>query len=92
MAETNTENHKKLKNPHTAGKISSALVRNDLEKKKGTTVSLKELFVATRARNPECSYKDSNEDTISKICNKSKKGYKKWRNKGEPFSKMLLQI
>lgn len=67
MAEINTENRKKLKNPHTAGKISFALVRNDLGKKKGTTVSLKELFVATRARHPERSYKDSNEDTISKI-------------------------
>ncbi|KAH0764731.1 hypothetical protein KY285_000602 [Solanum tuberosum] len=67
MSETNTKNRKKLKNPHTAGKISFALVRNNLEKKKETFVSLKELFVVTRTRHPERLYKDTNEDTISKI-------------------------
>ncbi|KAH0695871.1 hypothetical protein KY289_013353 [Solanum tuberosum] len=67
MAETNTRNRKKLMNPHTAGKISFALVRNNLEEKKESTVSLKELFVVTRTRHPERSYKGSNEDTISKI-------------------------
>ncbi|XP_006346845.2 uncharacterized protein [Solanum tuberosum] len=67
MSETNTKNRKKLKNSHTAGKISFALVRNNLEKKKETSVSLKELFVVTRTRHPERLYKDTNEDTISKI-------------------------
>ncbi|KAH0752131.1 hypothetical protein KY285_005279 [Solanum tuberosum] len=67
MAETNTRNRKKLMNPHTAGKISFALVRNNLEEKKESTVSLKELFVVTRTRHPERSYKGSNEETISKI-------------------------
>ncbi|KAK6777516.1 hypothetical protein RDI58_024233 [Solanum bulbocastanum] len=69
MSETNTKNRKKLKNPHTVGKISFALARiNDLEKKKKeTVVSLEELFAVTRTRHPECLYKDSNEDTISKI-------------------------
>ncbi|KAH0644644.1 hypothetical protein KY284_032528 [Solanum tuberosum] len=67
MAETNTRNRKKLMNPHTAGKISFALVRNNLEEKKESTVSLKELFVVTRTRHPERSYKGSNEDTITKI-------------------------
>ncbi|KAH0765163.1 hypothetical protein KY285_001034 [Solanum tuberosum] len=67
MAETNTKNQKKLKNPYTAGKINFALVRNDLEKKRESSISLKELFAVTRTRHPERLYKDSNEDTISKI-------------------------
>lgn len=67
MAKTNTKNRKKSKNPHACGKISFALVWNDLEKKKESDVSQKELFVVTRERHPERLYKDSNEDTISKI-------------------------
>ncbi|KAH0633239.1 hypothetical protein KY284_036025 [Solanum tuberosum] len=30
MSKTNSENRKKLKNPHTVGKKSFALIRNDL--------------------------------------------------------------
>ncbi|XP_049381310.1 uncharacterized protein LOC125845847 [Solanum stenotomum] len=67
IVETKCRNRKKLMKPHTAGKISFALVRNNLEKKKESNVSLKELFLVTRTRHPECSYKDSNEDSISKI-------------------------
>ncbi|XP_059277554.1 uncharacterized protein LOC132031599 [Lycium ferocissimum] len=66
MSKTNAENRKKLLNPHTVGKKSFALVRNKLEKTKGN-VSLKEIFVETRARKPGRLYKESNEDTTSKI-------------------------
>ncbi|KAH0714998.1 hypothetical protein KY284_007903 [Solanum tuberosum] len=76
MAETKSRNRKKLMKPHTAGKISFALVRNNLEKKKESNVSLKELFLVTRTRHPERSYEDSNEDSISKIEGKVNKGMK----------------
>ncbi|XP_060177728.1 uncharacterized protein LOC132607650 [Lycium barbarum] len=66
MSKTNTENRKNLLNSHTVGKKSSALVRNKLEKTKGN-VSLKEIFVETRARKLGRLYKESNEDTTSKI-------------------------
>ncbi|KAH0661696.1 hypothetical protein KY284_026627 [Solanum tuberosum] len=69
MSKTNSENRKKLKNPHTVGKKSFALVRNDLEKERKTndTSSPKEFFVITRKRKPNRSYKDTDEDTTSKI-------------------------
>ncbi|KAH0689134.1 hypothetical protein KY289_016492 [Solanum tuberosum] len=69
MSKANSENQKKLKNPHTVGKKSFALVRNDLEKERETndTPSPKEFFVVTRKRNPNRSYKDTDEDTASKI-------------------------
>ncbi|XP_049414598.1 uncharacterized protein LOC125877309 [Solanum stenotomum] len=69
MSKANSENRKKLKNPHTVGKKSFALVRNDLEKERETndTPSLKEFFVVTRKRKPNRSYKDTDEDATSKI-------------------------
>nr|XP_016440143.1 PREDICTED: uncharacterized protein LOC107765940 isoform X3 [Nicotiana tabacum] len=69
MSKTNIENRKKLKNPHTAGKRSFALVRSKLEKDKTTPDPLlpKEVFVATRKRKVGRSYNSSDEDTISKI-------------------------
>ncbi|XP_049400459.1 uncharacterized protein LOC125864480 [Solanum stenotomum] len=66
MSETNTKNRKKLKNPHTAGKKSFALVRNKLVRKK-KTVSSKDLFVVSRTRKPGRLYEASNENTTSKI-------------------------
>lgn len=48
-SEINKENRKKLMDPHTDGKISFALICNELEKTK-EHVSLKEMFVARRAR------------------------------------------
>ncbi|KAH0685606.1 hypothetical protein KY284_016159 [Solanum tuberosum] len=67
MAETNTRNRKKVDESPHCRENKFALVRNNLEEKKESTVSLKELFVVTRTRHPERSYKCSNEDTISKI-------------------------
>ncbi|WMV53470.1 hypothetical protein MTR67_046855 [Solanum verrucosum] len=69
MSKANSENRKKLKNPHTVGKKSFALLRNDLEKERETndTPSPKEFFVVTRKRKPNRSYKDTDEDTASKI-------------------------
>ncbi|KAM3320032.1 hypothetical protein P3S67_007232 [Capsicum chacoense] len=67
MSKTNTENWKKLVNPHTTGKKSFALVRNKLENKKRESLSLKEMFAVTRARKPDRTYKSSNKDTSSKI-------------------------
>ncbi|WMV24701.1 hypothetical protein MTR67_018086 [Solanum verrucosum] len=69
MSKANNENRKKLKNPHTVGKKSFALVRKDLEKERETndTPSPKEFFVVTRKRKPNRSYKDTDEDTTSKI-------------------------
>nr|XP_016466702.1 PREDICTED: uncharacterized protein LOC107789417 isoform X1 [Nicotiana tabacum]XP_016466703.1 PREDICTED: uncharacterized protein LOC107789417 isoform X1 [Nicotiana tabacum]XP_016466704.1 PREDICTED: uncharacterized protein LOC107789417 isoform X1 [Nicotiana tabacum]XP_016466705.1 PREDICTED: uncharacterized protein LOC107789417 isoform X1 [Nicotiana tabacum]XP_016466706.1 PREDICTED: uncharacterized protein LOC107789417 isoform X1 [Nicotiana tabacum]XP_016466707.1 PREDICTED: uncharacterized pro len=51
------ENRKKLKDPHTVGKTSFLVIRNELEKTK-ESVSLKDIFVATRARKPGRLYKD----------------------------------
>ncbi|XP_060182249.1 uncharacterized protein LOC132611909 [Lycium barbarum] len=51
MSKTNTENRKKLLNPHTVGKKGSALVRNKLEKTKGN-VSLKEILWKQEQGNP----------------------------------------
>ncbi|XP_019234014.1 PREDICTED: uncharacterized protein LOC109214539 isoform X1 [Nicotiana attenuata] len=69
MCQINIENRKKLKNPHTAGKRSFALVRSKLEKEKETSdpLSAKEVFVATRKRKAGRSYKCSDDDTTSKI-------------------------
>lgn len=69
MSERNTKNRKQLMNPHTAGKTSFAVRRNNLEKEKESPdeVSSKEFFVATRSTKPDRVYKDSNKDTISKI-------------------------
>ncbi|XP_060209187.1 uncharacterized protein LOC132636365 isoform X2 [Lycium barbarum] len=69
MSKINVENRKKLKNPHTVGKKSFAIVRNELAKEMETSdpLSLEEIFVATRKRKPGRSYKDSDEDTTSKI-------------------------
>ncbi|XP_009797498.1 uncharacterized protein [Nicotiana sylvestris] len=55
MSEINIENRKKLKNPHTVGKTSFVVIRNNLEKEKNTSdpLSLREFFVATRTRNLE---------------------------------------
>ncbi|KAH0700764.1 hypothetical protein KY290_010262 [Solanum tuberosum] len=74
MSERNTKNRKKWMNPHTAGKTSFAVIRNNLEKEKESPdeLSAKELFVATRSRKPGRVYKDSNEDTISKIAEMEK--------------------
>nr|XP_009761531.1 PREDICTED: uncharacterized protein LOC104213693 [Nicotiana sylvestris] len=69
MSQINIENRKKLKNPHTAGKRSFALVRSKLENDKETSdpLSAKEVFVATRKRKDRRSYKCSDEDITSKI-------------------------
>lgn len=66
MSDINTENRKKLKNPHTAGKTSFAVVRSALEKEKNTSepLSLREFFVTTRARKHRRSYKESDEDCM----------------------------
>nr|XP_016457726.1 PREDICTED: uncharacterized protein LOC107781523 isoform X3 [Nicotiana tabacum] len=70
-SEINKENRKKQQDPHTAGKTSFALIRNELEKTK-ESVSLKEMFVATRARKPGRVYKDSDDNTTSKIAEMEK--------------------
>ncbi|XP_019253004.1 PREDICTED: uncharacterized protein LOC109231827 [Nicotiana attenuata] len=69
MSKTSIEKRKKLKNPHTAGKRSFALVRSKLEKEKETSdpLSAKEVFIVTRKRKVGRSYKSSDEDTTSKI-------------------------
>ncbi|XP_075101130.1 uncharacterized protein LOC107781523 isoform X1 [Nicotiana tabacum] len=70
-SEINKENRKKLMDPHTAGKTSFAVIRNELEKTK-EPVSLKEMFVATRSRKPGRAYKHSDENTTSKIAEMEK--------------------
>ncbi|XP_059302824.1 uncharacterized protein LOC132054881 isoform X2 [Lycium ferocissimum] len=59
----NTENRKKLRYPHTVGKTSFAIIREENPE----ALSSKEFFVATRRRKPGRVYKDSYEDTASKI-------------------------
>ncbi|KAH0773723.1 hypothetical protein KY290_010860 [Solanum tuberosum] len=46
--------------------------KNEKEKESPDELSAKELFVATRSRKPGRVYKDSNEDTISKIAKMEK--------------------
>nr|XP_009765526.1 PREDICTED: uncharacterized protein LOC104217068 isoform X2 [Nicotiana sylvestris] len=70
-SEINKENRKKLTDPHTAGKTSFAVIRNELEKTK-ERVSHKEMFVATRSRKPGRAYKHSDENTTSKIAEMEK--------------------
>ncbi|XP_016483957.1 uncharacterized protein LOC107804559 [Nicotiana tabacum] len=70
-SEIHKENRKKLTDPYTAGKTSFVVIRNELEKTK-EPVSLKEIFVATRARKPGRVYKDSDENTTSKIAEMKK--------------------
>nr|XP_018628874.1 uncharacterized protein LOC108946449 [Nicotiana tomentosiformis] len=67
----NKENRKYLTDPHTVGKTSFAVIHNELEKTK-ESVSLKEIFVATRARKLGRLYKDSDENTTSKIAEMEK--------------------
>nr|XP_009758698.1 PREDICTED: uncharacterized protein LOC104211355 [Nicotiana sylvestris] len=69
-SETNIENRKKLKHPHTAGKTSFARIIEEKKKEMvdtSDTLSSKDIFVATRKRKPGRVYKSSYENTISKI-------------------------
>ncbi|XP_070033336.1 uncharacterized protein LOC107790112 isoform X2 [Nicotiana tabacum] len=67
ISKTNIENRKKLKNPHSTGKRSFALIQSKLEKGKESSdpLSSKELYVATGKRKLGRSYKCSYEDTTS---------------------------
>ncbi|XP_060197246.1 uncharacterized protein LOC132626402 [Lycium barbarum] len=67
MSKKNTENRKKLRYPHTVGKTSFAIIREKKKKENPEALSSKEFFVATRRRKPGRVYKDSYEDTTSKI-------------------------
>ncbi|KAH0725239.1 hypothetical protein KY284_001104 [Solanum tuberosum] len=66
MSKANSENRKKLKNPHTVGKKSFALFLNDLEKERETndTPSLKEYFVA-EMENIEMQQNEDCNETIN---------------------------
>ncbi|XP_019246387.1 PREDICTED: uncharacterized protein LOC109226035 [Nicotiana attenuata] len=66
-SQTNTENHKKLKYPHTAGKRSFARICKEKKKETSEPLSSKDIFVATRKRKPDRVYKASYADTLNKI-------------------------
>ncbi|XP_009781855.1 uncharacterized protein [Nicotiana sylvestris] len=66
-SKTNTENRKKLKNPHTAGKTGFATIREKKRKETSEDPSSKDMFVATRSRKTGRVYKESYEDTMHKI-------------------------
>ncbi|XP_060172400.1 uncharacterized protein LOC132603390 [Lycium barbarum] len=66
MSRKNTEN-KKLRYPHTVGKTSFAIIHEKKKKENPEALSSKEFFMATRRRKPGRVYKDSYEDTTSKI-------------------------
>ncbi|XP_060216583.1 uncharacterized protein LOC132644053 [Lycium barbarum] len=66
MSNTNTENRKKLRYPHTVGKKSFAVIREEKQKEGPDAVTNKAIFVATGKRKPGQVYKDSYEDTIRK--------------------------
>ncbi|XP_060211156.1 uncharacterized protein LOC132638215 [Lycium barbarum] len=67
MSNINAENRKKLRYPHTVGKKSFAVIREEKKKEGPDVVTNKAIFVATRKRKPGRVYKDSYEDTIRKI-------------------------
>nr|XP_018629087.1 uncharacterized protein LOC108946565 isoform X5 [Nicotiana tomentosiformis]XP_018629088.1 uncharacterized protein LOC108946565 isoform X5 [Nicotiana tomentosiformis] len=81
MSKTNIENWKKLKNPHTAGKRSFALVHSKLENDKETSdpLSAKEVFVAIGKRKVGRSYKSSDEDTLVKLLKSRKLKHNKMK-------------
>ncbi|XP_019226606.1 PREDICTED: uncharacterized protein LOC109208053 [Nicotiana attenuata] len=67
MSQTNTENRKKLKYPHTAGKRSFARICEEKKKETSEPLSSKDLFVAMRKRKVDRVYKASYADTLNKI-------------------------
>ncbi|XP_016472083.1 uncharacterized protein LOC107794133 [Nicotiana tabacum] len=67
MSQTNTENRKKLKYRHTAGKRSFARICKEKKKETSEPLSSKDIFVATRKRKPDRVYKASYADTVNKI-------------------------
>ncbi|XP_019225432.1 PREDICTED: uncharacterized protein LOC109207010 [Nicotiana attenuata] len=67
MSQTNTENRKKLKYPHTAGKRSFARICEEKNKETSEPLSSKDIFVATRKRKSDRVYKASCADTLNKI-------------------------
>nr|XP_016484545.1 PREDICTED: uncharacterized protein LOC107805077 [Nicotiana tabacum] len=67
MSQTNTENRKKLKYPHTAGKRSFARICEEKKKETSEPLSSKDIFVATRKRKVDRVYKASYADTLNKI-------------------------
>ncbi|KAM3383000.1 hypothetical protein P3S68_008575 [Capsicum galapagoense] len=62
-SKTNKENRKKFKYPHTMGKTSFALIREE----NSGALSNKEFFMATRRRKLDRVYKDTSEEITSKI-------------------------
>ncbi|XP_019240632.1 PREDICTED: uncharacterized protein LOC109220628, partial [Nicotiana attenuata] len=72
MSQTNTENRKKLKYPHTTGKKSFARIYEEKKKETSEPLSSKDIFVATRKRKPDRVYKASYADTLTKIAKMEK--------------------
>ncbi|KAM3394342.1 hypothetical protein P3S68_003344 [Capsicum galapagoense] len=66
-SKTNKENRKKFKYPHTMGKTSFTLIREEKKMKNSGALSNKEFFVATRTRKPDRIYKDTFEEITNKI-------------------------
>ncbi|XP_055959718.1 uncharacterized protein LOC126657426 [Mercurialis annua] len=69
ISEINVENRNQQKDMHTAGPKSFARIRKKLqdEKEDKADPTLAEMFIATRKRKAGRSYKESREDTTSKI-------------------------
>ncbi|XP_050218532.1 uncharacterized protein LOC126669181 isoform X1 [Mercurialis annua] len=69
ISEINVENRNQQKDMHTAGPKSFARIRKQLqdEKEDKADPTLAEMFIATRKRKAGRSYKESREDTTSKI-------------------------
>ncbi|KAM3281409.1 hypothetical protein P3S67_028430 [Capsicum chacoense] len=66
-SKTNKENRKKFKYPHTMGKTSFALIREEKKMENSGALSNKEFFMATRTRKPDRIYKDTSEEITNKI-------------------------
>ncbi|KAM3204717.1 hypothetical protein P3L10_028127 [Capsicum annuum] len=66
-SDDNKQNKKIWKYPHTVGKISFVLIREEKNKENSGVVSNKEFFVDTRKRKSGRVYKDSSEDITNKI-------------------------
>nr|XP_009796106.1 PREDICTED: uncharacterized protein LOC104242723 isoform X2 [Nicotiana sylvestris] len=67
MSQTNIENCKKLKYPHTAGKRSFARICEEKKKETSEPLLSKGIFVVTRKRKVDRVYKASYADTLNKI-------------------------
>lgn len=67
LSKTNKKKRKKLRYPHMVGKSSFAIICEGKKKESYVAMTNKNIFVATRKRKSDRVYKDSYEETSSKI-------------------------